>query len=82
MPPAAIRCRSRQKKLKKEKKKMWFRKSAASLRREKQPQKIISGNKSQTMTPEEMRHHIAMEMSWGYGMLPPGGFPDGIWHLY
>lgn len=61
---------------------MWFRKSAASPSGEKQSEKMLAENRSQTVTPEEMRHHIAMEMSWGYGMLPPGGFPDGIWHLY
>ena len=61
---------------------MWFRKSAVSPRQEKQSQKTNGETISQVMTPEEMRHHIAMEMNWGYGMLPPGGFPDGIWHLY
>ena len=61
---------------------MWFRKSVSSPIRKKESEKIIQRNPAQGMTPEEMRHHIAMEMSWSYGMLPPGGFPDGIWHLY
>ena len=38
-------------------------------------------SRSQGLSAEEL-HELAMEMSWGYGMLPPCGFSEEIWHLY
>ena len=32
------------------------------------------------LTPEE-RDQLVKEMSMGWGVLSPGCFPDGIWHL-
>ena len=37
--------------------------------------------KTQGLTAEQL-HELTMEMSWGCGMIPPCGFPEGIWHLY
>lgn len=33
------------------------------------------------LTPEE-RDQLFKEMSLGWGIMSPGCFPDGIWHLY
>ena len=46
-----------------------------------QRQKSQEDHTSAGLTPEQLQE-LAMEMSWGYGMLPPCGFPEGIWHLY
>ena len=36
--------------------------------------------KIQGLSSEQL-YEFAMEMSWSYGMLPPCGFSEGIWHL-
>ena len=38
-------------------------------------------SKNQGLSAEQL-HELTMEMSWGYGMLPPCGFSEEIWHLY
>ena len=52
-----------------------------SKKQENQSCKAKQERKSQGLSSEQ-RQAFALEMSWGYGMLPPCGFPEGIWHLY
>ena len=56
-------------------------KKATQQKQEKHVEKSNRGNLLTPLTPEEL-HELNMEMACGFGMLPPGGFPDGIWHFF
>ena len=60
---------------------MMFRKSDHPQKQDKHSEKAPKENLLKTLTPEELQQ-IALEMSWGCGMMLPGGFPDGIWYFY
>ena len=60
---------------------MSFKDLIHSKKQEKHSYQADREPKSQGLSTEQL-HELAMEMSCGYGMLPPCGFPDGIWHLY
>ena len=60
---------------------MMFRKFNQSKDRKKQAA-AARQEKLQREPSAENLHQIAMEMNWGEGMLPLGGFPDGPWHWY
>ena len=60
---------------------MMFKKKNQQKKENSHSEKGEQRNFPENMPAEEW-HQIAMEMSWGNGMLLPGGIPDGIWHFY
>ena len=60
---------------------MSFKELIHSKKQDKHGEQSQDARKNPGLSSEEL-HELALEMSWGYGMLPPCGFPEGIWHLY
>ena len=60
---------------------MWLKDLVHSKKQENHSNHTQEEYKIQGLSSEQM-HELTMEMSWGYGILPPCGFPEGIWHLY
>ena len=52
-----------------------------SSKQEDLPRDSQEESRPRSLSEEELRT-LSMEMNWGYGMLPPAGFLDGIWHFY
>lgn len=60
---------------------MMFKKSSAHGKKENPTNQAESAGSECFLTPQEVQQ-LATEISFGIGMMLPGSFPDGIWHLY